>query len=241
MSTDDIEELQSSELGTKEYWDKSYALEISNYSNNGRVGEIWMEESQHRVIKWMQNNNIKTRDSIVDLGCGNGMILIELAQEGFNNLTGIDYSSHAIELAKNVAKDQDVNITYKEFDLLMNNDDKLQELGQFFVVHDKGKKKTNFFNFFQNMLQNFVAGTYDAISLHPDNSKEKRTAYIDNLYKLLENDGFMIMTSCNWTQSELENSFKNKFVKHSVIPTPSFQFGGQIGNVFTSLVFKKVL
>lgn len=84
-------------------------------------------------------------------------------------------------------------------------------------------------------------GTYDAISLHPDNSKEKRMTYIDNLYKITENDGLMIITSCNWTESELENAFKCKFVKHSVIPTPSFKFGGHVGNVVTSIVFKKVL
>lgn len=36
-----VEELNSSELGTKEYWDKSYDVEIKNYKNHGDVGEIW--------------------------------------------------------------------------------------------------------------------------------------------------------------------------------------------------------
>lgn len=160
--SNDIEELESSELGTKDYWDKSYKLEIANYKSHGDIGEVWFDEdSQFRVIKWMLKNQIKADDSIVDLGeflklnakfffyikkvsyvvlkgCGNGMMLIELAREGFNNLTGIDYSLNAIELASNVAKDQDINITYKVFDLLTKNDDKLQDLGKFHVVHDKG-------------------------------------------------------------------------------------------------------
>lgn len=133
------EELTSSKLGTKNYWDKAYAREIENYKNHGDIGEIWFDEdSQFRVIKWMLKNDIKSNDTIIDLGCGNGMMLIELAREGFHNLTGIDYSSHAIELAKNVAKDQDINITYKVFDLLINNNELLNQLGKFHVVHDKG-------------------------------------------------------------------------------------------------------
>lgn len=67
------------------------------------------------------------------------MMLIEIAREGFKCLTGLDYSAQAIELAENVAKDQDIHITYKVFDLLLNNDDnKILELGQFKIVHDKG-------------------------------------------------------------------------------------------------------
>lgn len=71
-------------------------------------------------------------------GCGNGMMLIELAREGFNCLTGLDYSAEAVQLAENVAKDQDINITYKVFDLLNDDADKIRSLGQFKVVHDKG-------------------------------------------------------------------------------------------------------
>lgn len=34
---DNIEELSSSELGTKEFWDKSYNLEIKNYKDHGEL------------------------------------------------------------------------------------------------------------------------------------------------------------------------------------------------------------
>lgn len=63
------------------------------------------------------------------------MMLIELAREGYTNLTGVDYSPKAIELSKNIAKDQDIAITYKVADLLQ---DKL-DLGCFQIVHDKGE------------------------------------------------------------------------------------------------------
>lgn len=57
---------------------------------------------------------------------------------------------------------------------------------------------------------------------------------------MLENDGLLIITSCNWTEIELCKAFDSKFVKHSVIPAPTFRFGGQVGSVVTSIVFKKL-
>lgn len=86
----------------------------------------------------------------------------------------------------------------------------------------------------------YVIGTYDAVSLHPDDPKSKRETYILNIYNMLENEGLLIITSCNWTETELCKAFSSKFVKHSVIPAPSFKFGGQVGSLVTSIVFKKL-
>lgn len=63
-------ELPSSELGTKEYWDCSYEVEIKNYESHGDCGEIWFDESsQTRVLEWMKKcEKIKSSDSIIDLG-----------------------------------------------------------------------------------------------------------------------------------------------------------------------------
>lgn len=69
MEQDSIEELNGSQLGTKEYWDKSYVSEIKNYKSHGDVGEIWFDEdSQIRVINWMLKNNISADSRIIDLG-----------------------------------------------------------------------------------------------------------------------------------------------------------------------------
>lgn len=69
MFGDGIEELDGSELGTKEYWDQSYNSEIRNYKSHGDVGEVWFDEdSQIRVINWMSNNDIANDRSIIDLG-----------------------------------------------------------------------------------------------------------------------------------------------------------------------------
>lgn len=66
---DNVEELGGSELGTKEFWEKSYSNEIDNYKSHGDVGEVWFDEdSQFRVIKWMIKNDIKSESKIIDLG-----------------------------------------------------------------------------------------------------------------------------------------------------------------------------
>lgn len=150
-------------------------------------------------------------------GTGNGMMLIELAIEGFTNLTGVDYCENSIELSQKIAKDQKHEIQFKVVDLL--SDDPVSNLGSFKVCHDKG--------------------TFDAVSLM-ENSKEKRTAYIRNVNRLLNSDGFFIITSCNFTEDELIKIFDGTFIKHELIPTQTFRFGGKIGSVVTSLVFKKL-
>lgn len=148
------------------------------------------------------------------------MMLVELYREGYRNLTGIDYSANAITLAKQIAAHQNMNITYEMLDLL-NYDEIVQKLGTktFDIVHDKG--------------------TYDAISLHPENPAEKRAQYIENLFKLTSNNGLLILSTCNWTETELCSSLKGKFQVYKTIPTPTFRFGGSVGSVVTQIVYKK--
>lgn len=68
----------------------------------------------------------------------------------------------------------------------------------------------------------------------------KRETYIKNIYHILdEDDGLFIITSCNWTEEELIESFKGSFEKLVSIPAPSFMFGGKVGSVVTSIVFRK--
>ena len=150
------------------------------------------------------------------LGTGNGMMMIELSGEGYTNLTGVDYSEKGIELAQKIAKDTGHNISFKVADLLTEKG--IADLGQFRICHDKG--------------------TYDAVSLM-EGAKVKRALYTKNVASLMEEDGLFIITSCNFTEDELITSFGGVFVKHELIPTQVFRFGGKTGNVVTSIVFKK--
>lgn len=143
-------------------------------------------------------------------------MLIELYNENFKNLTGVDYSEKSIELAKKIASDEGCEgIRLEVADLLSNQ---TTQLGRFRICHDKG--------------------TYDAVGLM-ENAKEKKQIYVRNVSNLMDDDGMFIITSCNFCEEELEASFSEYFVKFEVIPSQTFQFGGKIGKKTTSICFKK--
>lgn len=50
-------------------------------------------------------------------------------------------------------------------------------------------------------------GTYDAISLCPDDAQKKRLAYIKAVHHITKENGLFVITSCNWTQNELIQHF----------------------------------
>lgn len=60
--------------------------------------------------------DIKDGDSLLDLACGQGRHLIELAQKGNFNLYGLDRSRYLIQRAKNISRKKRLNINFKEGD-----------------------------------------------------------------------------------------------------------------------------
>ena len=88
-------------------WDQQYLLEQKNFEEIGDRGEVWFGEgAMNRMIRWLEKN-VPTSSSIIDVGCGNGVMSIELYEVGFKNILGVDYSSHAIELAQKIANENE--------------------------------------------------------------------------------------------------------------------------------------
>ncbi|XP_053165514.1 EEF1A lysine methyltransferase 2 isoform X2 [Hemicordylus capensis] len=216
MGSSREEDFEPSALGTKEHWDAVYEQELQFFKESGDAGEIWFgEESMARLIRWIEKQKIPLNSSVLDIGTGNGVLLVELAKSGYTNLTGIDYSPSAIELSKSIMeKDGLSHIKLQVEDILDPSD----ELSGFQICIDKG--------------------TFDAISLNPDNAAEKRKQYVKALYKVLRPRGFFLITSCNWTREELLEEFREGFLLLEELPTPIFCFGGRTGNSITSLVFQ---
>lgn len=52
-------------------------------------------------------------------------------------------------------------------------------------------------------------GTFDAISLNPDNTKEGKILYIQALKDALKDQGLFSITSCNWTKEQLLVQFSD--------------------------------
>ncbi|XP_034008086.1 EEF1A lysine methyltransferase 2 isoform X1 [Trematomus bernacchii] len=205
-------------LGTKEYWEEAYQRELETFTDIGDVGEIWFgEESMSRVLRWMDKAKIPEDSSVLDIGTGNGAFLVELAKHGYSNLTGIDYSPASVELSRNVLKAEDLtDVPVKEMDFLNCQG----ELKGFDVCIDKG--------------------TFDAISLNPDDSTDGKKLYVQTLKEAVKDKGFFVITSCNWTKEQLLERFSEGFEYVQELPTPSFQFGGKTGNSVTALIFKRV-
>ncbi|XP_072760078.1 EEF1A lysine methyltransferase 2 [Anoplolepis gracilipes] len=218
MTEQESEELAASNLGTLEYWENAYAQELDNFRDHGDVGEIWFGTvNSRKVVRWitMKLDLNKENDKIIDVGCGNAMTLVELAKQGFANLTGVDYSQKAVDLARMVLNNNNLpNVKLEVCDILNNT---LSH--DFKVVHDKG--------------------TYDAISLNPEDPATKRQKYVENIHRILSSKGYLVLISCNWTKEELLKHFANHFELESELPTDTFQFGGQTGNTVTQLVFRK--
>ncbi|KAF7281300.1 hypothetical protein GWI33_004882 [Rhynchophorus ferrugineus] len=163
-----MEELEPSELGTLEYWEKRYKQEIKNFTNHGDVGEIWFgEDIVDKVTVWIIKHIPKTA-RIIDVGCGNGHTLIELANEGYTNLVGVDYSERAVILAQSIAENRGLNIKYSQCDILQGLNDVYD------IVHDKEKalKSDGLFiitscNWTHNELQDQYKDHFDLDCLIP--------------------------------------------------------------------------
>ncbi|XP_037583030.1 EEF1A lysine methyltransferase 2 [Dermacentor silvarum] len=210
-------ELNPSELGTKTYWEEAYQNELSNFTNHGDVGEVWFgSKNECRVVRWLLQHADKT-SHILDIGCGNGHLLVHLAKEGFNNLTGVDYVENAVILAKELAAKEAVSVLFEVGDILEQDLPCPSFSRKYDFVLDKG--------------------TYDAISLCPDNPQKKRRCYLEVVSQLLATGGHFVIVSCNWTQQELTAHFNRELVLLDTIPTPTFSFGGSQGKSVTALVF----
>ncbi len=78
-------EFEPSKLGTKKHWDEVYQRELEVFRDIGDEGEVWFGYStQEKVVEWLQESGYVTKsDKIIEVGCGNGVLLQALAEEGY--------------------------------------------------------------------------------------------------------------------------------------------------------------
>lgn len=133
------------------------------------INDRFGEDSAVKMVDWVEEHYEEEKETcaILDLGCGNGHLLLDLAELGFEDLTGIDYSPAAIELAKAVAEDKEVDhiIKYEAVDFLAEKETLewcVHQAAPGSDGHGEPKK-------FKVMLDK---GTYDAISLHQKNKAD---------------------------------------------------------------------
>ncbi|SHO80050.1 Similar to S.cerevisiae protein EFM4 (Lysine methyltransferase) [Malassezia sympodialis ATCC 42132] len=248
----EVESLPESHLGTKEHWDQVYEREVKVYEDIGDEGEIWFgEDSVERMIRflleWIEENHGDKAPYILDLGTGNGHLLFSLLEaqeeelpEGIvdpSKLCGIDYSTASIALSRSIGSKRLNGCEQVVFEVADLRD--AQQV-------DHLSSKAN-----DGLGWDIVCdkGTYDAIALssQPIDGKlpvEHYVGAVRALTRPLTPDtpsGIFFITSCNFTQEELIATFcPAGFSVVHVVPTPTFQFGGQKGSTVTSIAFQRV-
>lgn len=227
---EDTTKLNTSKLGTKQYWDDFYSLERKNFQANSEdTGECWFNDNdaEQRMIDFLQDNlgqySIAEDASMVDLGTGNGHLLFEMMENEFNGqMLGIDYSDESVKFANEIAKEKGCsnNVKFEQADIFNEN----WNPGQFDIVLDKG--------------------TLDAIALSGLKT-EDGTQSIVNVYnkvieKILKPQGVFLITSCNFTEEELTQIIETNNLKiWETISYPTFEFGGVKGTTICSIAFIK--
>ncbi|KAJ2727009.1 Protein-lysine N-methyltransferase efm4 [Coemansia sp. Benny D115] len=221
------EVFEASKLGSKDHWDSVYVREIKNFNESGDIGEVWFgEDAAAKMVTWVCRNIEDPATRILDVGCGNGHLLLELAEEGYTNLVGTDYSGSAVQLAQQVAESREANVVFLEQDFLDPQDvARVAGESKFDVVLDKG--------------------TYDAICLKPqdgDSVAVDQSAidmYPVSVVNSLTDSGVFLITSCNWTEDELIKRFESHLECVDRVKHKSFKFGGAVGQTVATVAFKK--
>lgn len=228
--SNDSNSLPTSRLGRKDYWEECYDVEFDNYIDHGDEGEVWFGKGiVKRIVTWMSENIHDRSVSILDIGCGNGHLLNELAHQGFFKLTGTDYVPKAVELAIIIARNKNLG-SFIRFGVADITDEPSKLFSDpifndgFDIVLDKG--------------------TYDAICLNPyEDIQMIRGKYYSNLIRILKSNSLYIIASCNWTKDELLNHFcfyNSELIYFTEMLTPNYTYGGKKGNQVTCIILKKI-
>ncbi|KAJ3143109.1 hypothetical protein HK100_010692 [Physocladia obscura] len=208
-----------------ESWDNVYEREIENFDDFGDIGEIWFgEDSVANMIDWIESNIQNTDIKIIDLGCGNGHILFELSELGYTNLTGVDYSASSINLAKKIhaAKYRDAEISFEPLDFMpfsAINPPPASYNAAFQLAVDKGTFDAISLasgtdtviiapNDSDNDEHGHLASHAVSASLAFDRTKVAQK-YAEAISIILGDGGILLITSCNWTEIELVDGFKD--------------------------------
>ena len=198
--------------------------------------------------------------NMLDIGTGNGELLFLLRQHprwkaGKGRLLGVDYSASAVQLAQARARARGLEgrVDFQTWDVLAGSVDDdvvscpaVKKAGGWDVVLDKG--------------------TFDAVSLSGDQLRPAETspdgegrsrrimsfeAYPSRVARLVRPGGIVLVTSCNWTEAELErwwtvpvdglgaDTAAPQLLVLDRFKYPTFSFGGSKGQRVCTLVFTR--
>ncbi|KAI1617492.1 methyltransferase domain-containing protein [Exophiala viscosa] len=202
--------------------------------------------------------------SVLDLGTGNGSALFALRLEGeyLGRMVGVDYSRQSVELAKKLAR-QYVCTSKSDEGVAANVDSEASDTGEeeisfkiLDLIHDTPGEQEWWPSAEGGFDLVLDKGTFDAISLssatvldHATNHERRICEmYPAKVLGMVKPGGFLLVTSCNWTEDEVVSWFTNadlrgtttgKFDVYDRVRYRVFEFGGQKGQGVASMCFRK--
>jgi 2-polyprenyl-3-methyl-5-hydroxy-6-metoxy-1,4-benzoquinol methylase len=101
------------EKGTSVMWtDPHIARQLLNVHLNTEIDLASRKKKTiEKTVEWILKQTNKKHLNILDLGCGPGLYTELIAKKG-HKVTGVDFSNHSIEYARNEAKKKNLNIEY---------------------------------------------------------------------------------------------------------------------------------
>lgn len=221
-----IEELQKLRFGA----DASGSVQRNGDMDVDDADEVDDEDEEEEESWYTQDHTIR----VLDLGTGNGHMLFSLRDSGWvSQMVGVDYSPASVFLARQIQRqrldsldgDPDARVLPVQFELFdILNDKPGSWLGPGFdIVLDKG--------------------TFDAISLNPKPDKDGRKGfelYGKKVESLVRPGGYLLITSCNWTEEELRRWFESEELEYwDRIKYRSFTYAGVKGQTISSVFFRR--
>lgn len=186
------------------------------------------------------------KPTVLDLGTGNGGMLFTLRTEGNYQgpMVGVDYSQQSVDLATKLRHhfrdqlstgDAPGDITFRRVDLIREDPRGASWWPRegFDLVLDKG--------------------TFDAVSLSEETVEGEGEGrrricelYPGRVVGMVAPRGFLLVTSCNWTEDEVVEWFlrgdgvDGRLQVFGRIEYPVYKFGGHVGQGVASVCFQKI-
>jgi len=93
----DTLEVTPAEYGEKLYWDARYATSISGQTVSAEIYDWYQEYANCARLRCIISEHTENSDHFLVIGCGNSTLSEQMYQDGYLNITSIDFSGTVIE------------------------------------------------------------------------------------------------------------------------------------------------